>query len=66
MEVVGVGVGVCEDSATGPSNDDFLRFATPLVIPPSLPSGFLLATGLERPRSFPRLATPTPHVKVVL
>jgi hypothetical protein len=60
------GVGVWEDSAAGPSNEDFLRFATPFDIPPSLPSSFLLATGLERPLSFPRLATPTPHVRVVL
>lgn len=61
-----VGVGVCEDSVAGPSSEDFLRFATPLAIPPSVLSNFLLATGLERPLSFPRLATPTPHVKVVL
>lgn len=60
-------VGVYEDSAVEvPSNEDFLRFATPLAIPPSLPLKFLLATGLERPRSLPLLATPTPHVRVVL
>jgi hypothetical protein len=61
-----VGVGVCEDSTAAPSNELFLRFATPLVIPDSVASIFLLATGLERPRSLPRLATPTPHVNVVL
>jgi hypothetical protein len=32
----------------------------------SFPAFLLVATGRERPRSFPRLATPTPQVKVVL
>ena len=31
-----------------------------------VPSTFLSATGQASPRSLPRLATPTPHVKVVL
>lgn len=61
-----VGVGVWQDSTTAPRIELFLRFATPLFVAGSLPSGFLLATGLERPLSLPRLATPTPHVNVVL
>lgn len=61
-----VGVGVWQDSTTAPRIELFLRFATPLFVVASLPSGFLLATGLERPLSLPRLATPTPHVNVVL
>jgi hypothetical protein len=32
----------------------------------SLPSAFLLAMGHDNPRNLPRLATPTPQVKVVL
>ena len=32
----------------------------------SVPSGFLRATGHDRPRSLPLLATPTPQVSVVL
>lgn len=60
------GVGVAEDSTTAPSIELFLRFVTLLLVDGSLPSGFLLATGLERPLSLPRLATPTPHVNVVL
>jgi hypothetical protein len=59
-------VGVWQDSTTAPRIELFLRFATPLFAAGSLPSGFLLATGLERPLSLPRLATPTPHVNVVL
>jgi hypothetical protein len=61
-----VGVGVWQDSTTAPRIELFLRFATPLFVAESLPSSFLLATGLERPLSLPRLATPTPHVNVVL
>lgn len=62
-----VGVGVWDDSMPAPSNELFLRFAAALVGPVSLlPLIFLFATGLERPRSLPRLATPTPHVRVVL
>ena len=64
--LVVVGVGVTDDSTTAPSSEPFLRFATLLLVDGSLPSGFLLATGLERPLSLPRLATPTPHVNVVL
>lgn len=62
-----VGVGVWEDSIADPTSSElFLRFATLLFNPTSLPSSFLRSTGLDSPRSLPRLATPTPHVNVVL
>lgn len=44
----------------------FLRLASISVGLASVPSAFLFAIGHESPRSLPLLATPTPHVKVVL
>lgn len=44
----------------------FLRRASISLGLALLPSMFLLATGQVKPRSFPLLATPTPHVNVVL
>ena len=44
----------------------FLRFASLSTGLISLPSAFLFAIGHDSPRNFPLLATPTPHVNVVL
>ena len=44
----------------------FLFCATSVPLGSAFSSTDGLATGQVSPRSFPRLATPTPHVKVVL
>lgn len=56
-------------SIFGATTELFLRFVTPppvLALPILLPSTFLFAMGHDNPRNLPRLATPTPHVRVVL
>ena len=58
------GIGLSE---AGTFVDDFLRDCETLLrlVTPTGPSVFS-ATGHVKPRSFPRLAIPTPHVNVVL
>lgn len=46
--------------------EDFLLCAGTVFLGSVAPSSVSLATGHERPLSLPRLATPTPQVKVVL